>query len=430
MKSCIPLTPVLAAFLVGCSPHQAAVESQPQQPLPAVKTQITDRPDRIWIKPVNLPQPFASPSASQPPQVIPRPENAQLSVPKGFQVSVFMEGLSRPRWLTVTPNGDVLVAESYDHRIRLLRDTNGDGKADVNTVLLKNLNQPLGMAVAPNQKSLYIANTDAIVRFPYQVGQTRIDDQPQVITPLPGQGYRQHWTRNLKFGPEGKRLFVSVGSRSNAEVEALPRASIQMMDLQGRDQWGSLQTYASGLRNPVGLDFHPKTQQLFTTVNERDGLGDDLVPDYLTSVQANGFYGWPYTYLGKNRDPRLPERPQLAARTLVPEVLFQSHSAALGLVFYTGKQFPKAYHQDAFVAFRGSWNRSQGTGYKVVRVPFDDQGQPQGYYEDFVTGWLADPAVPSVWGRPVGLAVAEDGTLLIADEAGGVIWRVSYARPG
>ncbi|NJM66661.1 MAG: sorbosone dehydrogenase family protein [Acaryochloris sp. RU_4_1] len=428
MKNAISSIPRLSlgfiVFLVACHQSQASLESG------SVKTQTTQQPHRTWIKAAELPKPYASLSASQPPQVIPRPQNARLVVPTGFQVSIFAKGLSRPRWLAVAPNGDVLVAESYDHRIRVLRDLDKDGQAEGNTVLLSNLNQPLGMTFAPDQRFLYVANTDAVVRFPYTVGQTQINSTPQVVTTLPGQGYRQHWTRNLRFSPDGKRLFISVGSRSNAEEEELPRASIQVITLQqgsAQPSFGSLQTYAAGLRNPVGLDFHPQTQQLYTTVNERDGLGDDLVPDYLTSVKTNGFYGWPYTYLGKNRDPRLPERPQLTARTLVPEVLFQAHSAALGLVFYTGKQFPSTYHHDAFVAFRGSWNRSQGTGYKVVRVPFDKQGKPKGYYEDFVTGWLADPKVPTAWGRPVGLAVAVDGALLIADEPGGVIWRVSYA---
>ncbi len=379
---------------------------------------------RIHIRVSDLPKPFASRSASQPPRVIQRPAKAQLEVPPGFQVQVFAQGLSRPRWLMVATNGDVFLAESYDNRIRLLRDADGDGKAEINQIFADGLNQPLGMAIAPDGESFYVANTDAVIRFPYRLGQTRLQGNSQVITRLPGQGYRQHWTRNLIFSPDGKKLYVSVGSRSNADPEELPRASIQIMNPDGSDR----KTYAFGLRNPVGLAFHPITKRLYTTVNERDGLGDDLVPDYLTSVQPDGFYGWPYAYLGNNPDPRLPRRPQLEERTIVPDVLFQAHSAALGLVFYTGDQFPATYHNDAFVAFRGSWNRSQGTGYKIVRVPFNSQGEPQGYYEDFVTGWLVDPKIPTVWGRPVGLAIAQDGAMLITDEPGGIIWRVSYAE--
>ncbi len=380
-------------------------------------------PQRIRIRVADLPQPSTSESASQPPQVIERPAKAQLKVPAGFRVQIFAQGLSRPRWLMVAPNGDIFLAESYDNRIRRLRDTNGDGVADQNTVFADRLNQPFGMAISPDGKFFYVANTDAVVRFPYQSGQSRLQGPPQAITQLPGEGYRQHWTRNLCFSPDGKKLFVSIGSRSNADPEPLPRASIQVMNPDGSDR----RTYAYGLRNPVGLDFHPTTKTLYTTVNERDGLGDDLVPDFLTRVQSGGFYGWPYAYLGNNPDPRLSRRPQLEAKTIVPDVLFQAHSAALGLVFYTGKQFPAAYHNDAFVAFRGSWNRSQGTGYKVVRVPFTPQGQPEGYYTDFLTGWLVNPKIPSVWGRPVGLAIAQDGSLLITDEPGGKIWRVSYS---
>jgi glucose/arabinose dehydrogenase len=415
---------VLSLLLASCGNTAASITDP--TPISSSESGSETRPSqtvqKIQVRVEDLPSPYASNSASQPPQVIPRPAGAKLQVPPGFTAQIFAQGLSQPRWLTVAQNGDVLLAESYDNRIRLLRDTNGDGQADVNTIFAENLNQPLGMGISPDQQWFYVANTNAVVRFPYQIGQTRLQGQPQQITELPGNGYRQHWTRNLIFSPDGQQLFVSVGSRSNVEPEPLPRASIQVMDLNGRNR----QTYASGLRNPVGLAFNPVTGKLFTTVNERDGLGDDLVPDYLTAVQPGAFYGWPYSYLGANPDPRLPRNPQLEAKTIVPDVLFQAHSAALGLTFYTGKQFPSAYHNDAFVAFRGSWNRSAGTGYKIVRVPFDDQGQPEGHYEDFVTGWLVEPRVPSVWGRPVGVAIATDGSLLITDEPGGIIWRISY----
>jgi glucose/arabinose dehydrogenase len=379
-------------------------------------------PQKIQIRVSDLPKPFASESASKPPQEIEKPANAAFQVPAGFQVNAFATGLTQPRWLTVGPNGDVFLAESRENRIRLLRDANHDGVAETNTVLLAGLAQPFGMAMAPDRRSFYVANTDAVLRFPYQVGQTQIRPRPQTITQLTGGGYRQHWTRNIAFSPDGRKLFATVGSRSNAEQEELPRASVQVMNPDGSDR----KTYAFGLRNPIGLAFNPLTDNLYSTVNERDGLGDDLVPDYLTSVKDGGFYGWPYSYLGQNPDPRLPRRPDLERRAIVPDVLFQAHSAALGLVFNTGKQFPNAYRNDAFVAFRGSWNRSEGTGYKVVRVPFDPQGKPKGYYEDFMKGWLSDPKGPTAWGRPVGLAVAQDGALLIADEPGGVIWRVSY----
>ena len=410
--------------LVGCQANDPSAITIPESTTIALPEPKSIEPQPIQIRVADLPPPDESQFAVQPPLLIPRPSAAQLQLPPGFQVQVFAQDLSRPRWLMVAPNGDVFLTESRDHRIRLLRDTDRDGRAEVNQVFAKGLNQPFGMAISPDQDFFYIANTDAVVRFPYQLGQTQLEGPPQTITQLPGKGYRQHWTRNLIFSPDGQKLYVTVGSKSNAEPEPLPRASIQVMNPDGSDR----QTFASGLRNPVGLAFNPITQALFTTVNERDGLGDDLVPDYLTAVQSGGFYGWPYAYLGANPDPRLPRRPALEQQTLIPDLLFQAHSAALGLVFYQGKMFPTSHHGDAFVAFRGSWNRSQGTGYKVVRVPFTEQGQSQGYYEDFLTGWLVDPEVPRAWGRPVGLAIAQDGALLITDEPGGIIWRVSYGE--
>lgn len=420
------------ALLLGACQSQELTASPPTSPAAtSAATSLTaatgtSTRQQIRIQVSDLPQPFASESASQSPQVIDRPAKAELQVPPGFKVEVFAQGLSRPRWLMVADNGDIFLAESYQDRIRLLRDTNEDGKADVNRIFAnQGLNQPFGMAIAPDGQSFYIANTDSVVRFSYQLGQTQLQGQPQRITTLTGGGNLPgggHWTRNLIFRPDGKKLFVSVGSYGNVDQEPLPRASIQIMNPDGSDR----QTYAYGLRNPNGLDFHPISGTLYTTVNERDGLGDDLVPDYLTSVKQGGFYGWPYSYLGANPDPRMPRRPELEQKAIIPEVLFQAHSAALGLVFYDSNQFPSEYRHDAFVAFRGSWNRAQGTGYKVVRVPFTTQGKPEGYYEDFLTGWLDDPKIPTVWGRPVGLAIAKDGALLVTDEPGGKIWRVSY----
>jgi glucose/arabinose dehydrogenase len=416
-------------LLSGCQPLADSRSPGLSSNAPAVSAQAavlpqrqTLTPQKIQIRVSDLPKPFASESASRPPRSIDRPANAAFQVPAGFQINAFAARLTQPRWLKVGPNGDVFLAESHENRIRLLRDANRDGVAETNTVLIDGLAQPFGMAIAPDQRSFYVANTDAVQKFPYQIGQTQIRNRPQIITQLTGGGYNQHWTRNIAFSPDGRKLFATIGSRTNADPEALPRASIQVMNPDGSDR----KTYAFGLRNPIGLAFHPATRRLYTTVNERDGLGDDLVPDYLTSVQPGGFYGWPYSYMGQNPDPRLSRRPDLEGRAIVPDVLFQAHSAALGLVFYTGNQFPKDYRNDAFVAFRGSWNRSEGTGYKVVRVPFDAQGKPKGYYEDFMKGWLSDPKGPTAWGRPVGLAIAQDGALLVADEPGGVIWRVSY----
>ncbi|MCT7950492.1 sorbosone dehydrogenase family protein [Ancylothrix sp. C2] len=386
-------------------------------------------PERIEVSLESLPQPFATNSASKSPQVVPVPANAVLQVPQGFTVNVFAENLNKPRWLGLTPTGDVLVTETPDNQIRLLRDTNGDGVADFREVFASrenNLDLPLGMAFAGGY--FFVGNTGEVRRFPYKAGEDKITGKGEKIADLPGRGYNQHWTRNVVVSPDGKKLYVSVGSESNVEEELPPRAAVSVMSLDG----GGNQVFASGLRNPVGLDFHPKTGELYTSVNERDGLGDDLVPDYFTRIQQGEFYGWPYAYLSpKNLDPRRmrdgkSERPDLVAKTKTPDVLFQAHSAALGLQFYDGKTFPEKYKNGAFVAFRGSWNRNTGTGYKIVFIPFNNQGRPLGFYEDFVTGFLVDPQGPKTWGRPVGLLVLPDGSLLFTDEGNNRIYRVQY----
>ncbi|MEG4203537.1 sorbosone dehydrogenase family protein [Microcoleus sp. Pol7_A1] len=387
-------------------------------------------PQPIRIVATSLPQPFASESASKSPQVVPIPASPVLRVPPGFVVNVFADNLDAPRWLALTPTGDVLVTETRQNRITLLRDGNGDGVAEVRKTFASTqngLNIPFGMAFA--DRYFFLGNTDEVRRFPYTKGQEQLTGSGQKIADLPGGGYNQHWTRNVVVSPDNSKLFVSVGSQSNANVEPLPRASVQVMNLDGKNP----QIFASGLRNPVGLDFHPKTNQLYATINERDGLGDDLVPDYLTRIRQGEFYGWPYAYFKPNLlDPRhvrngTSERPDLAAKTLMPDVLFQAHSAALGLQFYDGKTFPKRFLNGAFVAFRGSWNRNSGTGYKIVFVPFNAaNGRPQGYYEDFLTGFLTDPSGPKTWGRPVGLLVLPDGSLLFTEEANNRIYRVQY----
>jgi len=276
--------------------------------------------------------------------------------------------------------------------------------------------------------TFFLGNTDAVLRFPYTSGQQQIQGMGQKIADLPADGYNNHWTRNVVVAPDGQKLYVSIGSGTNVDEEPLPRAAVLVMNLDGSDR----QIFAFGLRNPVGLDFHPTTNELYTTVNERDGLGDDLVPDYLTRIQAGEFYGWPYTYLTPNNlDPRqtrnsASKRPDLAAATKTPDVLFQAHSAALGLQFYDGTTFPEKYRNGAFVAFRGSWNRDRGTGYKIVFVPFNSRGRPEGYYEDFLTGFLLDETVPTTWGRPVSLLVLPDGSLLLTEEANNRIYRIQY----
>ncbi|MFN6472065.1 MAG: PQQ-dependent sugar dehydrogenase [Nostoc sp. SerVER01] len=437
------LLPVFLLILVaGCNQTRASSDNPPlQTSVPdaelaqnstqsknIIRTEVfSPKPIRINLK--NLPAPFATESASKRPEVVPIPQEPVLRVPPGFTVNVFAEDLNAPRWLALTPGGDVLVTETGQNRIRLLRDTNSDGVADVRETFAtrKNgLNRPFGMAFADD--SFFLGNTDAVLRFPYTQGQKQITGNGQKIADLPAEGYNNHWTRNVVVSPDGNKLYVSIGSGTNVDEEPLPRASVQVMNLDGSQH----QTFASGLRNPVGLDFHPVTKELYTTVNERDGIGDDLVPDYLTRIRQGEFYGWPYTYLTPNNlDPRQKnndqsKRPDLAALTKTPDVLFQAHSAALGLQFYDGKTFPQKYRNGAFAAFRGSWNRDRGTGYKVVFVPFDAKGQPQGYYEDFLTGFLLNPSVPTTWGRPVGLLVLPDGSLLLTEEANNRIYRIQY----
>jgi len=386
-------------------------------------------PTPIQVTLNSLPSPYTSRSASKGPNVVPIPENATLQVPKGFQVNVFAEGLDHPRWLALTPTGDVLVTETRQNRIRLLRDRDGDGVAETAKIFATSANGldiPFGMAFSND--SFFLGNTDAVLRFPYQNGQESLEGSGKKITDLPGGGYNQHWTRNVVVAPDQTRLYITIGSRSNNDEEPLPRASVQVMDLDGSDR----QTFASGLRNPVGLAFHPQTGELYATVNERDGLGDDLVPDYFTRIQQGEFFGWPYAYLSPNQlDPNYTRdgksiKPELVKQTRTPDVLFQAHSAALGLQFYTGTTFPEQYRNGAFVAFRGSWNRDQGTGYKVVFIPFNRENRPRGYYEDFLTGFLLNPQGPDTWGRPVGLLVLPDGSLLVTEEANGRIYRIQY----
>ena len=364
--------------------------------------------------------PAPATGTANPPMVVDRPAGAQLNLPPGFKIDVFAdEGQFKTlRYIIEGPDGDVFAADVTANTITILRDTNNDGKVDERHVFAEGLKRPFGMAIANGY--FYVGNTDSVVRWKYAPGQLKVQGAPEKITDLPGGG--NHSTRTLAFNADNTKLYVSVGSSSNVDVEREPRATILEMNPDG----SSRRVFASGIRNPVGLALRPGSNEIWTSVNERDMLGDDLVSDYVTRVQDGGFYGWPYSYLGSHEDPRRKgERPDLVAKAIVPDVLLQSHSAPLGLVFYTGTQFPAEYRGDAFVALHGSWNRKPRTGYKVVRVPIRD-GKASGAYEDFITGWLIDEAKPEVWGRPVGLAVHRDGSLLITDDAHNLIWRVSY----
>ena len=411
----------VSILTAACQTKSAAVENAPPQ------TVNFDKPPTYQINHKDLPKPYASDSARRNSRMVAQPANAKLSLPKGFKISVFAEGgFTYPRWMTLAPNGDVFVADSRANSVVVLRDKNKDGTitADERFTFAENLSQPFGMAF--NADYFYVANTDAVVRFKYKSGQTIAEAAPEKIIALTEGGYNQHWTRNILFSSDGKKLYVSIGSSGNVDVEKDERrAGISEYNPDGT----GYRLYASGLRNPIGLAWNPANGQLWTAVNERDGLGDDLVPDYVSSVKDGGFYGFPFSYIGQNEEPRRKgENPELVKKAIVPDVLLTSHSAALGIQFYTGKMFPKEYQGDAFVALHGSWNREKLTGYKIIRVDFENGKTVNNGYEDFISGWLPNETSQEVWGRPVGLLVNSDGSLLIADDGAKKIWRVSYAK--
>jgi glucose/arabinose dehydrogenase len=388
---------------------------------------------RHRVTAADLPLPKANESTKNHPKIVARPDGAQLHVPGGFSVELYAEGFKNPRHLTTAPNGDIFVVESEPGLIRVLREMSGVGAPVQNVVFATGFTKPFGLAFyppGPEPQYIYVGNTDSVVRLPYKNGDLKATGEPQKITDLPSGGKLEgggHWTRDVVFSLDGKRLFASVGSKSNADEEGDPveneRARIFVMDPEGQGKT----PYATGLRNPVGLAVHPVTGELWASVNERDGFGDDLVPDYITRVQPGAFYGWPWSYLGLGIDPRpASRRPPSAQKVTAPDVLVQAHSASLNLTFYTGEAFPKEYRHSVFAAFHGSWNRETRTGYKVIRVPVEE-GKPADYYEDFLTGFV----LPSgdVWGRPVGLCVARDGALLVSEDANNTIWRISVAQP-
>jgi glucose/arabinose dehydrogenase len=443
---------------------KAEIASTAEQTPPPVTSRKTDPGDwgnaapgvKHHITLADLPPPYSTRSAGNGPDVVRQPANATLSVPTGFKVGLFAAGLSNPRLMRVAPNGDIFVGETNRNRIRVLRAADGAWVPSVNQVFVEGLDRPFGIAFYPSNSSpewIYIANNNSIVRFPYQNGDLKARGARQLIVARLSGSHGGHTTRDIAFSRDDKRMFISVGSGSNVaegmsrmssdaihrwEAEhgrgaawdgEAGRADILVTDPDGHDP---LRTFATGIRNGVGLAVNPETGQLWTSTNERDSLGDDLVPDYITRVKEGGFYGWPWYYLGNHEDPRLAgERPDLAGQAIVPDVLLQSHSASLEMVFYTatsgGAAFPAEYHGDIFAAFHGSWNRSVRTGYKVVRVRVS-RGVATGEYDDFLTGFVIDN--DRVWGRPVGVAVAHDGALLVTEDGNGTMWRVAYVGRG
>jgi len=370
---------------------------------------------------VKLVAPFSTPSARNRSKVVGWPAGRKPTAPPGFQVDLYADNLEAPRWTYVLPNGDVLAALSLDGRIVLLRDGNQDGRPETRADFLTGQNRPFGMLLLGGY--LYVGNTDAVLKFRYQTGQTQLTVSGEKILDLPGSG--SHWTRNLIANADGSKIYVSVGSRSNVDENGSdPQDSRRAAILEINPDGSGMRVFASGLRNPVGMAWEPVTKMLWTAVNERDGLGDGLVPDYITSVRQGAFYGWPYSYYGTNEDPRKKgQRPDLVAKAVVPDYAVGAHTASLGLAFYTGTQFPAKYRGGAFIGQHGSWNRSQFAGYKVAFLPFKD-GKPSGPLEDFLTGFIV--SVSEVYGRPVGVTIMPDGSLLLADDEGGKLWRMSY----
>jgi len=375
----------------------------------------------------DLPAPFATSSAGNAPTIVARPADAWPKAPNGFKVQLYADGLATPRVIRVAPNADVFVAESGGGQIRAFRGLNADGRPERSEVFAANLNQPYGIAfypAGPDPQWIYVGDTDSVVRFPYRNGDLKATGVAARVVDLPhGSG---HWTRDVVFSAGGKTLFVAVGSESNVDDPDTTAAERYRADILAFGPDGShMRVYAAGIRNPSGLAVDPRTGRLWCTVNERDGLGDNLVPDYITSVRAGGFYGWPWWYMGPHQDPRhLGKHPELRERVIAPDVLLQPHSASLQIAFYQGQQFPDEYQGDIFASEHGSWNKSVRTGYEVIRVPLRHRGKANGEYEDFLTGFVL--ANGQVWGRPVGVTTALDGSLLVTDDGSNSIWRISY----
>jgi glucose/arabinose dehydrogenase len=379
-------------------------------------------------------------------------DDAKPQATPGLQVKAFATGLDHPRQLYVLPDGDVLVAETNGpskasegirgwimglvmkragagvpsaNRISLLRDADGDGVAETKTAFLENLSSPYGMALVGDQ--LYVANADALVRFTYPEGATQITTPPTKVADLPGGPINHHWTKNVIASPDGSKLYVAVGSNSNVGENGMENEERRAAILEVDPASGQTRVFASGLRNPVGMSWQPQSGQLWTSVNERDEIGSDLVPDYMTSVQDGGFYGWPYSYYGQHVDERIqPQKPELVAKAIVPDYALGPHTASLGLAFYTGPLLPEQYRNGAFVGQHGSWNRKPLSGYKVIFVPFTD-GHPSGEPQDILTGFVNEDG--KAHGRPVGVAVDKAGAVLVADDVGNVVWRVTPGGP-
>jgi glucose/arabinose dehydrogenase len=449
----LPLLPFLATrflrtaafsctllLLPGLAASAADTSSATKHPVLTGQAAFTDalheapgiRRHLTWA---DLPAPAPEQSVDNGPSVVPRPATAWPVAPKGFRVDLYATGLDNPRLIRTAPNGDLFLAESQPGIIRVFRGVSADGKAKEVSDFATGLNLPFGIAFypsGPNPKWLYVGNTDGVVRFPYTVGDLKATGAPEHLFEVPGGGRLRgggHWTRDLAFSKDGAKLFVSVGSLSNVDdKDTHPLEFHRSNVLEFTPDGKFVKVYASGLRNCVGEAINPTTGELWCSTNERDGLGNNLVPDYVTHVQEDGFYGWPWFYYhgpsGGLQDPRLPgKHPELQAKVITPDILVNPHFASLEMLFYTASEFPAEYKGDGFAAEHGSWNRAQRSGYEVIRLPMKN-GHATGEYEDFLTGFVLPDG--TVWGRPVGVAQASDGSLFVSDDGSRSIWHVTY----
>ena len=401
-------------------------DASPTAPFTDFRYEVPGTTRKITAK--DLPQPYATQSSNNGAELVARPENAWPVAPAGFKVELFATGLNNPRLLRTAPNGDIFLAESDAGRIRVFRGMSSDGKPEQMQVFASGLKHPYGIAFyppGPDPQWIYIGDTNEVIRFPYHNGDLKASGASQHIADLPSGG--GHWTRAVDFSTDGKKMFVAVGSASNVDDTDTHPAEKNRADILVCDPANcQLKVYAYGIRNAGGgIAVNPQTGELWCSTNERDALGDNLVPDYITHVQEGGFYGWPWWYIGANQDPRhAGKHPELKDKVIVPDVLLQPHNASLELTFYEGKQFPAEYSGEIFASEHGSWNRAARTGYEVIRVPLHQTGHATGEYQDFLTGFVLPDG--HVWGRPVGITVAPDGSLLVSDDGSGSIWRVSY----
>jgi glucose/arabinose dehydrogenase len=416
-------TPAPAAPVTMASPIK---DPAPKPPFTDFRYETPGTSHKITA--ADLPEPFASKSSNNGPEVVARPANAWPVAPAGFKVEMYASGLDNPRLLRTAPNGDIFLAESDPGKILVFRGIAGDGKAGQTETFASGLKHPYGIAFyppGPDPQWIYVGNTNAVIRFPYHNGDLKANGAAQHIADLPAGG--GHWTRALDFSPDGKRMFVAVGSGSNVDDPDTHPGEKNRADILVCDPANcTLSVYAYGIRNAGGgIALNPQTGELWCSVNERDALGDNLVPDYITHLQEGGFYGWPWWYIGAHQDPRhAGKHPELKDKVIVPDVLLQPHNASLEFTFYQGKQFPAEYSGELFASEHGSWNKSVRVGYEVIRVPLHQTGHATGEYQDFLTGFVLPDG--QVWGRPVGITVAPDGSLLVSDDGSGSIWRVSY----